>query len=103
MVIDQTLAFVGGIDLCNGRWDTHEHLLNDDYPPPPVVGAKKVYQSSKLVMQEMNTELQNIELVTITVIVYKLARLLTNLCRNYIIVRCYRLRVYPVHFINNTT
>ena len=100
VVIDQTLAFVGGIDLCNGRWDTHEHLLNDDYPPPPVVGAEEVYRSSKLVMQEMNTELQNIELV---IIVYKLARLLTNLCRNYIIVRCYRLRVYPVHFINNTT
>ncbi len=35
MVIDQTLAFVGGIDLCNGRWDTHEYLLNDNYPPHP--------------------------------------------------------------------
>lgn len=43
VVIDQTLAFVGGIDLCNGRWDTHEHLLNDDYPPPPAVAAKEVY------------------------------------------------------------
>lgn len=23
--IDQTTAFVGGIDLCYGRWDTSEH------------------------------------------------------------------------------
>ena len=42
MVIDQTLAFVGGIDLCYGRWDTHEHQLNDDYPPPPVSKKAKV-------------------------------------------------------------
>ena len=35
VVIDQTLAFVGGIDLCYGRWDTHEHPLNDNYPKPP--------------------------------------------------------------------
>ena len=42
VVIDQTLAFVGGIDLCYGRWDTHEHPLNDDYPPPPVSRKAKV-------------------------------------------------------------
>lgn len=48
VVIDQTLALVGGIDLCYGHWDTHEHLLNDDYPPPPVVGAEEVYPSKKL-------------------------------------------------------
>ena len=85
MVIDQTLAFVGGIDLCYGRWDTHEYLLNDDYPPPPVVGSEEVYPNSELVLPEMN--MHNIELVIITVIVYKLFS-----------VRCYRLRVYPVHF-----
>lgn len=29
VVIDQTYAFVGGIDLCYGRWDNHEHRLTD--------------------------------------------------------------------------
>lgn len=25
VVVDQTYAFLGGIDLCYGRWDDHEH------------------------------------------------------------------------------
>ena len=29
VVIDQSIAFVGGIDLCYGRWDTREHRLTD--------------------------------------------------------------------------
>lgn len=29
--IDQTISFVGGIDLCFGRWDVNEHLLTDRY------------------------------------------------------------------------
>ncbi|KAI5310412.1 Phospholipase D1 [Ascosphaera atra] len=29
-IIDHTLAFVGGIDLCFGRWDTPQHLVTDD-------------------------------------------------------------------------
>lgn len=29
VIVDQTYAFVGGIDLCYGRWDTHQHLLTD--------------------------------------------------------------------------
>ncbi|XP_063229629.1 phospholipase D1 isoform X2 [Bacillus rossius redtenbacheri] len=29
VVIDQTYAFLGGIDLCYGRWDDHEHRLTD--------------------------------------------------------------------------
>lgn len=31
-IVDHTLAFVGGIDLCFGRWDTPQHLLTDDKP-----------------------------------------------------------------------
>ncbi|KAE8144871.1 phospholipase D1 [Aspergillus avenaceus] len=31
-IIDHTLAFVGGVDLCFGRWDTPQHLLTDDKP-----------------------------------------------------------------------
>ncbi|KAF9221001.1 phospholipase D [Gyrodon lividus] len=29
-VIDQTIAFMGGIDLCFGRWDTPQHVIVDD-------------------------------------------------------------------------
>ncbi|AMD19361.1 HBR460Cp [Eremothecium sinecaudum] len=29
-VIDHTIAFMGGIDLCYGRYDTPEHVLRDD-------------------------------------------------------------------------
>ncbi|KAG0154796.1 hypothetical protein PDIDSM_366 [Penicillium digitatum] len=31
-LIDHTIAFVGGIDLCFGRWDTPQHPLTDDKP-----------------------------------------------------------------------
>jgi phospholipase D1/2 len=31
-LIDHTIAFVGGIDLCFGRWDTPQHQLTDDKP-----------------------------------------------------------------------
>ncbi|XP_058805785.1 phospholipase D2 isoform X2 [Phymastichus coffea] len=29
VVVDQNVAFLGGIDLCYGRWDTNEHRLTD--------------------------------------------------------------------------
>ena len=29
-IVDHTLAFVGGIDLCFGRWDTPQHAVTDD-------------------------------------------------------------------------
>ncbi|OKL62359.1 hypothetical protein UA08_03055 [Talaromyces atroroseus] len=32
VVIDYSLAFIGGIDLCFGRWDNHQHLLADVHP-----------------------------------------------------------------------
>lgn len=31
VVIDNMIAFMGGIDLCYGRYDTPEHALRDDY------------------------------------------------------------------------
>ncbi|KAH3685525.1 hypothetical protein WICPIJ_003506, partial [Wickerhamomyces pijperi] len=31
-IIDHTVAFVGGIDLCFGRYDTPDHVLVDDSP-----------------------------------------------------------------------
>ena len=35
VVVDRSIAFVGGIDLCFGRWDTHNHELTDDYAVHP--------------------------------------------------------------------
>lgn len=32
IVIDYNIAFIGGIDLCFGRWDTHQHPLADVHP-----------------------------------------------------------------------
>lgn len=32
MVIDYAVAFIGGIDLCFGRWDNHQHPLADMHP-----------------------------------------------------------------------
>ncbi|KAI5304648.1 hypothetical protein KEM56_006204 [Ascosphaera pollenicola] len=32
IVIDYALAFIGGLDLCFGRWDTHDHPLSDVHP-----------------------------------------------------------------------
>lgn len=29
-IIDHSVGFVGGIDLCYGRWDTPQHVLTDD-------------------------------------------------------------------------
>ena len=28
-MIDQRVAFFGGLDICYGRWDTGEHLLQN--------------------------------------------------------------------------
>ncbi|CAL8106891.1 unnamed protein product [Calicophoron daubneyi] len=33
VVIDQSVAFMGGIDLCFGRWDNADHRLDDLYKP----------------------------------------------------------------------
>ncbi|RFU28448.1 hypothetical protein B7463_g7885, partial [Scytalidium lignicola] len=32
IVIDYELAFIGGLDLCFGRWDLHQHSLSDVHP-----------------------------------------------------------------------
>lgn len=46
VVVDRSIAFVGGIDLCFGRWDTHSHALTDDHPPhPSVLGEEEPVQS----------------------------------------------------------
>ncbi|CAB4034965.1 Phospholipase D2 [Paramuricea clavata] len=35
VIVDRSVAFVGGIDLCFGRWDTHNHELMDNYKIHP--------------------------------------------------------------------
>lgn len=37
VIVDRTVAFIGGIDLCYGRWDTRNHDLMDNYPVHPAV------------------------------------------------------------------
>lgn len=32
IVIDYEMAFIGGLDLCFGRWDNHQHILADIHP-----------------------------------------------------------------------
>lgn len=32
IVIDYEMAFIGGLDLCFGRWDNHQHQLSDLHP-----------------------------------------------------------------------
>ncbi|KAI1491290.1 hypothetical protein F5X96DRAFT_678512 [Biscogniauxia mediterranea] len=32
IVIDYAMAFIGGLDLCFGRWDNHQHMLSDMHP-----------------------------------------------------------------------
>lgn len=32
IVIDYAMAFIGGLDLCFGRWDAHQHILSDIHP-----------------------------------------------------------------------
>ncbi|KAI9688104.1 MAG: hypothetical protein M1822_001610 [Bathelium mastoideum] len=32
IVIDYALAFIGGLDLCFGRWDNKQHVLSDVHP-----------------------------------------------------------------------
>ncbi len=32
LVIDYDVAFIGGLDLCFGRWDDHQHALSDMHP-----------------------------------------------------------------------
>jgi phospholipase D1/2 len=29
-VVDETIAFMGGLDACFGRWDTPQHILTDN-------------------------------------------------------------------------
>lgn len=36
-MIDSDVAYVGGLDLCYGRWDTQAHELVDDCRTPALL------------------------------------------------------------------
>jgi phospholipase D1/2 len=40
-IIDDSIAFMGGIDACFGRWDTPQHILVDD---PELNGGDKIWE-----------------------------------------------------------
>ena len=41
VVVDQSIAFIGGIYLAFGRWDNHNHELTDNYPIHPCIKDKE--------------------------------------------------------------
>ncbi|CAR28854.1 ZYRO0F13486p [Zygosaccharomyces rouxii] len=48
-VIDNTVAFMGGIDLCYGRYDTPEHVLRDDHDRiPDQIFPGKDYSNARI-------------------------------------------------------
>lgn len=40
VAIDQSVAFVGGLDLAFGRWDDSDYRLSDLEPPKPANHAE---------------------------------------------------------------
>lgn len=42
IIVDQKIAFVGGLDTCFGRWDTQQHTLTD-YQEPYLYPGKDYY------------------------------------------------------------
>lgn len=61
VAIDQTYAFIGGIDLCYGRWDDYKHRLTDlgsisSSPPvePPATAPASMRSSSARVQLQID-------------------------------------------------
>jgi len=46
-VIDEAIAFMGGIDLCFGRWDTAQHVLIDDGDMTGPDGSEYVWPGAR--------------------------------------------------------
>lgn len=42
-VIDEAIAFMGGLDLCFGRWDTPQHILVDDGNVEGAEGSTQIW------------------------------------------------------------
>nr|GAT50596.1 phospholipase D [Mycena chlorophos] len=48
-VIDSTIAFMGGLDLCFGRWDTAQHVVVDDGDGEERIWHGKDYSNPRVV------------------------------------------------------
>ena len=48
VIIDQDIAFVGGVDLSLGRWDTSEYKMCDDGPDAEKLWLGKDYQNPRI-------------------------------------------------------
>lgn len=53
LVVDGRVAFVSGIDLAFGRWDTHNHKLNDNYPVHPYLTSSHRYGADAMEQKEI--------------------------------------------------
>lgn len=45
VIVDRSIAFIGGIDLCYGRWDTRYHELMDNFDIHPAVDQSHASES----------------------------------------------------------
>lgn len=45
VIVDRSIAFVGGVDLCYGRWDTRYHELMDNFNIHPAVDESHASES----------------------------------------------------------
>ncbi|KAJ5811553.1 Phospholipase D/Transphosphatidylase [Penicillium riverlandense] len=61
-LIDGQIAFMGGLDLCFGRWDTHQHAIADAHPADlnEIVFPGQDYNNSRVLdFQNVNQWEQN--------------------------------------------
>lgn len=54
VIVDQSVAFVGGIDLAYGRWDDDEHRLTDVGSVKRMTAVKSV-SSTNLAVRELSS------------------------------------------------
>ena len=45
VIVDRSIAFIGGIDLCYGRWDTRNHELNDNFQNHPNIDENQTQKN----------------------------------------------------------
>lgn len=56
VIIDQSIAFFGGIDLCFGRWDDEEHRLVDVYNNIDNIDIKKYPFTCESIQQDIKVQ-----------------------------------------------
>lgn len=67
VAVDQQIAFIGGIDLCYGRWDDPFHRLTDlgsitlNHPPSPASISRREQESNVTDFTELNDDLRSVD------------------------------------------